>query len=172
MANNFVYFMWDNDTGQIKIGQSKNPESRLRDIRAERPNTELLTYLPDHSLERELHIRFSGLRMDGEWFKPSSELLQYILREQARPSYDYDPSDWLDNLRAQSGRLLLFGGLAVMGIGGCVGLPILALVFDGQPEARTMVGNWMLVGWLALAGITFLGLFLTGPELAQAEQPD
>lgn len=28
--------------------------------------------------ERELHLKFSSIRLHGEWFKPTTELLEYI----------------------------------------------------------------------------------------------
>jgi len=59
MANNFVYFMKDPHTGLIKIGQSKNPEKRMKSIRTNHPGVTILATMEDHSLERELHDRFS-----------------------------------------------------------------------------------------------------------------
>src|SRR5690606_2921265 len=74
------YFILDRDSGQIKIGQSKNPEARLAALRQRRPNLELLATVPDHSKERELHDLFSRQRVTGEWFVPDAELWSYIVR--------------------------------------------------------------------------------------------
>jgi len=85
MANNFVYFMKDPHTGLIKIGQSKNPEKRMKSIRTNHPGVTILATMEDHSLERELHDRFSHCRREGEWFEPSHALMLYIKGHSGRP---------------------------------------------------------------------------------------
>ncbi|MYL97038.1 hypothetical protein GR702_04530 [Novosphingobium sp. FGD1] len=78
-----VYFIGSR-TGPIKIGYSKNPASRLRELRigshvelnvlASRPGT-----LAD---EWALHERFSHLRLRGEWFDRAPELMAEIRSSQ------------------------------------------------------------------------------------------
>lgn len=61
--------------GLFKIGISTDPERRCRDLNAELLHTE------DGGLsrERELHRRFSHLRVQGEWFAAGrGEIRRYI----------------------------------------------------------------------------------------------
>lgn len=85
MANNWVYFMLDAETNQVKIGQSNNPIQRLTAIRQERPSAELIAIIPAHLVERELHERYSHLREGGEWFRLEDDLREYIEESQRLP---------------------------------------------------------------------------------------
>ena len=91
MANNWVYFVHDPDTDEIKIGQSISPEARLKALQRERPNAYILATMPDHSLERELHDRFESLHVGHEWHRSSLELRTYIAAHKGRP--DLEPVD-------------------------------------------------------------------------------
>ena len=64
----------------IKIGVSCNTHVRLVNMRAHCPyELKLLKAVPDVAhLEIELHKRFAGDRVRGEWFKRTPELLAYI----------------------------------------------------------------------------------------------
>lgn len=64
----------------IKIGVSVNVLVRLVNMRAHCPyELKLLKAAPgDAHLEIELHQRFAGDRVRGEWFRRSPELLAYI----------------------------------------------------------------------------------------------
>jgi len=85
MANNWVYFMYDPETDQVKIGQSNNPVQRLSDIRRERPKVELIAIIPAHLAERELHQRFADLHTTGEWFMLDDNLRELIAQSQQLP---------------------------------------------------------------------------------------
>jgi hypothetical protein len=104
MVNNWTYFIIDPETGNIKIGRSYNPQNRLSGIRVTHPGADILATLPDHSLERELHKRFQHLNVEGEWFSPGDDLIDFI-EDLGRPDLTNIPEahalKWL----------LLFGAL-------------------------------------------------------------
>ncbi len=71
----YVYLISD-DLGRVKIGHSRNPESRLKDLcnAAGRKLRLLSCRLGGQPLEYELHQRFKSLRLNGEWFADSAEI--------------------------------------------------------------------------------------------------
>lgn len=77
-----VYFVRRGNDGPIKIGKSKDVDSRIETLQcssAER--LILLGTLPGGSfLERILHAAFADSRLEGEWFDATDELLS-LLRE-------------------------------------------------------------------------------------------
>ena len=78
----FVYFIEDIATGNIKIGFSTRPESRLRDLQTGCSGTlKLLLAIPGtKSDERDFHRRFyrDRIREDSEWFEPGISILEFI----------------------------------------------------------------------------------------------
>jgi len=75
-----TYFIQAVGGGPIKIGVSVDPESRLRGIQTGCPyRLQLLATLPGNK-EAELHSLFSGLRMNGEWFKDDEKIKKWIQR--------------------------------------------------------------------------------------------
>ena len=76
----FVYFIQSGDGGPVKIGFSKDTQSRLRELQISSPNELTLLgrmeALP--TFESELHERFVDLHIRGEWFEPGEPLLQFI----------------------------------------------------------------------------------------------
>lgn len=72
----FVYLMRSDATGSIKIGKSWNPEQRIKTIRRYVPDVVLIDKVKTHPIwERELHRRFSHVRVYGEWFRLTPEHL-------------------------------------------------------------------------------------------------
>lgn len=76
-----VYFITD---GQyIKIGYTKNDaKKRLKQLQTSSPNRLfLLGYIDgDKTIEQNLHKKFynSIVRINGEWFFPTQDILDYI----------------------------------------------------------------------------------------------
>jgi hypothetical protein len=65
----------------IKIGISQNRIARFSQLQNALPyNVDILAIMPtsDPLFERGLHKRFKHLRLLGEWFERSQELLDYI----------------------------------------------------------------------------------------------
>lgn len=71
----------------IKIGRTKDPRTRLRILQTSHPVP--LRYLAlwrgGEKEERELHERFSYLRMLGEWFRPGRELRDFVRFAKSAP---------------------------------------------------------------------------------------
>ena len=81
-ARPVVYFVQSGDKhGPIKIGYADNGRSRVSALQTGNPDTlKVLAFIESTSpsMETELHARFAGLRLRGEWFRPEPELLDYI----------------------------------------------------------------------------------------------
>ena len=67
-----IYIVRLGDT--VKIGFSRNPETRLLQI----PHEEIIAMFPGtFKTERALHERFAHLRVTGEWFRSTPDLLAF-----------------------------------------------------------------------------------------------
>lgn len=76
-----IYFTRAEETRFIKIGWTKrSPLSRVRTLQTGCPHKlRLLTDMPgDQRRERSLHAAFSGLRVEGEWFRDEGALSDMI----------------------------------------------------------------------------------------------
>jgi hypothetical protein len=74
-----VYFVQGAVGSQIKIGKSKNLQSRLIGLQTGNPiPLKVLLFAPGS--EAYLHQRFKFDRVQGEWFSPSFPLLTFISR--------------------------------------------------------------------------------------------
>lgn len=73
MDKKFVYVIEEVETGRIKIGRSKNPESRMRQLKTGNPNTLRIAMKKERAysakFETWLHQQFSKNRTGGEWFE-------------------------------------------------------------------------------------------------------
>ena len=78
--NTWIYFIQAGDDGPIKIGITKNVESRREGLQSGSPIVlSLLCAIPGtRANERMLHTHFADDRLHGEWFNPHPELLEYI----------------------------------------------------------------------------------------------
>jgi transcriptional regulator with XRE-family HTH domain len=78
----WIYFIQrGNGDGPVKIGISKDPQTRAKDIQiacAEPVKILLLLSLDEGLTEREIHSMFEHLRIRGEWFNPGQDLLEWI----------------------------------------------------------------------------------------------
>ena len=70
-----VYFIGNNN-GQVKIGYSKNPASRLSALQTASPYPLKILALKSGGteVEADLHKRFSESRLEGEWFRLTTRL--------------------------------------------------------------------------------------------------
>jgi hypothetical protein len=82
----YVYFIRDIETRLIKIGFSRIPDYRIRQIRlAVGHPVELAAMLPgSRDLERRLHLDLRDTNDHREWFVRSPRLLAYIQAAQDR----------------------------------------------------------------------------------------
>ncbi|HEX5585298.1 GIY-YIG nuclease family protein [Gaiella sp.] len=78
----YVYFIqeWPCEDGPIKIGFSGDVGERLRVLRSKtRLDLHVIGWFPATlSVERDLHKRFSAIRLHGEWFEATPELLGVV----------------------------------------------------------------------------------------------
>lgn len=83
-----IYFIQQGEDGPIKIGYSTNPRKRLDKLSTASPYPlRMLKIVPGGpALERQLHNRFSHSQLEGEWFKPTEELLEFI--QNLKSSFD------------------------------------------------------------------------------------
>lgn len=73
-----VYFILDKKTNNVKIGHSKDPRRRVKELNPQF-NMKLLCCMSGaQPRERLLHDRFQHLRTANEWFKYEGELKEYI----------------------------------------------------------------------------------------------
>lgn len=75
-----VYFVRSGDSGPIKIGHSTGLKNRFETLRTTVPNLEILAVLPDEgrAAEKRLHRQFAHIKVDREWFRADTELLEWI----------------------------------------------------------------------------------------------
>ena len=81
-----IYFMQATDGGPIKIGHSTRVRERLWTLKSEHGKGLRVLGVRDGALpeEQDLHARFASIRLDGELFAPTPELLAFIA-EECRP---------------------------------------------------------------------------------------
>ena len=92
MSFDYVYLI-KKSSGGIKIGVSKNPESRLKQLQTScGEKLSIVARLPFKSrkqafeFEKILHIKFSKYRIGGEWFK-SCILSKFCSSENLLPDF-------------------------------------------------------------------------------------
>lgn len=82
----FVYFVSDGEA--VKIGFSEKPARRLAGIQSHHPKPLTLLGTVSASVfdEQDLHQKFSDIRIRGEWFRATPELLAFIVDACAQPN--------------------------------------------------------------------------------------
>jgi hypothetical protein len=90
----FVYFIQAEGGGPIKIGRSRDPQSRLSTLQtAHGARLRILsTRRGSSDVERGLHARFAAHRTSGEWFEPVPELVAEATRQDSGLQVSPDPS--------------------------------------------------------------------------------
>jgi len=76
----YIYFIQGQCGGAIKIGYSKNPELRLKELQTGYPDTlVMLLMVPGNEHDEAVfHKMFKESRLRGEWFKPDPYLIDKI----------------------------------------------------------------------------------------------
>ncbi len=76
----WIYFILALGTGTVKIGQTKNIKSRMKDLSiANSGELILLGKIKAHqSLERKLHKYFKNDHIRGEWFALTDSMIDFI----------------------------------------------------------------------------------------------
>lgn len=72
----YVYVIGNVDHKVCKIGYSKNPERRIKDLQTGYPYTLsiLRKFKSNMVIEKELHEKYDKYRLNGEWFRLEGEL--------------------------------------------------------------------------------------------------
>ena len=75
-----VYFLYAKKARRIKIGYSKNPQKRISGLQTASPEKliQLAVLNGKRELEQAIHLRFGYLRENGEWFRATDELFEWI----------------------------------------------------------------------------------------------
>ncbi|HYE12188.1 MAG TPA: GIY-YIG nuclease family protein [Patescibacteria group bacterium] len=78
----FIYFVQGENGGAIKIGYTKDVESRLKALQTGYPDTlKVICLLPgNEKKEKALHYKYRNIQLRGEWFKPDNILLNDIAK--------------------------------------------------------------------------------------------
>lgn len=75
--SSYVYYA--RDGARVKIGQSRNPWARIKEMRVAAPTVVLVaTELGEVEVERKRHTEFAALHIAGEWFRAEEPLLSHI----------------------------------------------------------------------------------------------
>lgn len=97
----FVYFIFSTETERVKIGIARDPWRRLAHLQIGAPEElGLIGFMiagDARERERSLHERFASIRVRGEWFRLTDELMDCIKNE---GSSDWD---WLDRMVGAGG---------------------------------------------------------------------
>lgn len=82
--NGFVYFVQMGADGPIKIGRARNPLSRLGELQTSNPHAlRILLVIKGGDKEKSFHEMFAASRMNGEWFRPDTQILEFIATNSA-----------------------------------------------------------------------------------------
>ena len=70
MINDDLYIIQSDVTGMIKVGRSKNPLKRLKQLQTGNPNKLKLiaSFKGEGWKEKSIHERLDRYRLEGEWF--------------------------------------------------------------------------------------------------------
>ena len=98
-----IYFIGSDELGAVKIGKSNNPMKRLSEIQTGNPYKLVLYRVVENvneDYEIRLHEILDHIRLEGEWFKLTDELIHFManktdetcqefkLDNQTKPCYD------------------------------------------------------------------------------------
>ena len=91
MENNTnIYFIGSVELGAVKIGKSNNPDKRLTELQTGNSH-ELVLYgiIKDvkEDYEMKIHQIFDHIRLKGEWFKLTDELIHFIINKSNETSH-------------------------------------------------------------------------------------
>lgn len=80
-----IYFAQDSGTLQIKIGCTANVDGRIAALQIGNPSKLVVHLVMEggRETEAELHRDFAASRTTGEWFRPTPDLISFIVGEQS-----------------------------------------------------------------------------------------
>jgi len=80
---NYVYIIQELQSGDLKVGISKTPKKRLGQLQIANPRKLMITHQLEGTVETEQEIQriLRPYKLRGEWFRPSDEFLQNIIKD-------------------------------------------------------------------------------------------
>jgi len=85
-----IYFIGSVELGAVKIGKSYNPDKRLAELQTGNSH-ELILYgiIKDvkEDYEMKIHQIFDHIRLKGEWFKLTDELIHFMINKTNETNY-------------------------------------------------------------------------------------
>jgi hypothetical protein len=100
-----IYFIQDSESRAIKIGVSKHPIIRLRQLQTAHHSKLVLLKTMDGDAKGEWTLHQIFTRRKGEWFEPTEELLSFIASDSPIPSLHKAPRP-NQNLTAKESAIL------------------------------------------------------------------
>lgn len=81
----YIYFIVDYDKKEVKIGYSKHPQQRLKEIKTSNPGKLILAkVIPGTRMdERKYHKVFCHSKLRREWFTLSPDIEEFLNRKVA-----------------------------------------------------------------------------------------
>lgn len=78
----YLYAIQQGENGPIKLGLAKDPRERLKTLQQGNPERlhGLAAWRALRLEERQLHEEFAADRLVGEWFRPTPELVDFVLK--------------------------------------------------------------------------------------------
>lgn len=106
-----IYYIIDLDGMLVKIGFTTDLRSRMHVIQSSTPNRLVLiaTHWGELEDERSIHEQWQHLRVRGEWFRLTPELLAFI--EENHDDSTLEDEDWLQRTRSD---ILFFYQMTVL----------------------------------------------------------
>lgn len=157
-----IYFIQDQESLSIKIGYTGgSSEGRLKALQTGNGSRlVLLGEVPgDEAAERQLHERFRQSRMVGEWFRPTPDVLAYILRHAKPPGPPAGVCVPRDPCSVWPHRIYLAGKMA----GGCGGANWRSAVVDADDALNFDVTELVPDAFPVREGAIFGDHAFTGP---------
>jgi N6-adenosine-specific RNA methylase IME4 len=79
-SESLIYFLYEKSSHRVKIGLTKNLNKRIDSLQTGNSSQLLLAgvILGEQPKEAEIHAKFDHLRVNGEWFSCSNELIKFI----------------------------------------------------------------------------------------------
>lgn len=80
MGSSIIYAAQMGEGGPVKIGKTKDLDARIQSLQTGSPHEIMILVFvvaPDE-IEKQLHAYLDEFRMNGEWFKPSKEVLETV----------------------------------------------------------------------------------------------
>ena len=88
----YTYFIQNESGDAVKIGISKSPEQRLRNLQTAHHQKLKIVAIVEGNREEEFHARFKKSKLRGEWFKVDPEMAAYLQSQGAHFSTEgYTP---------------------------------------------------------------------------------